>query len=103
MKPVWWLPDARAELTAASDWYESQQAGLGVEFVEEVAAVVRAIAEAPTAFPRWARRREVRKAVVGSRFPYVLFFAEESDEVSVYALAHTRRKPGYWVERLGGP
>jgi hypothetical protein len=34
------------------------------------------------------------------RFRYRLVFFELADEVRVVAVAHTRRKPGYWKDRL---
>jgi hypothetical protein len=32
------------------------------------------------------------------RFPYVIFFAQERDHVLVVAIAHAKRRPGYWRE-----
>jgi toxin ParE1/3/4 len=37
-------------------------------------------------------------------FPFVLAYVIRSQQVFIVALAHTKRKPGYWRERLvGGP
>ncbi len=33
------------------------------------------------------------------RFPYVIFFETEADRVVVWAVAHAKRRPGYWVAR----
>ena len=44
---------------------------------------------------------EVR-CVVARRFPYVIFFVEHENEIFVVAIAHTRRAPGYWAQRLRG-
>jgi toxin ParE1/3/4 len=36
------------------------------------------------------------------RFPYVIFFEEFQAHISIYAFAHAKRKPGYWLERAAG-
>ena len=40
----------------------------------------------------------VRRAMV-PRFPYVIFFYVRDDVAIVLALAHGRRRPGYWSKR----
>jgi hypothetical protein len=35
------------------------------------------------------------------RFPYVIRSMDLPDTIWVVAIAHTRRKPGYWHDRLG--
>ena len=39
------------------------------------------------------------------RFPFVLYYGYEPAEnlVTIYALMHTSRQPGYWRERLSEP
>jgi hypothetical protein len=37
-------PQAEAELLAARDWYETQRAGLGQEFIDEVGEAVQSVA-----------------------------------------------------------
>jgi toxin ParE1/3/4 len=34
------------------------------------------------------------------RFPYQLIYRVEADTITVYAVAHLKRKPGYWRDRL---
>jgi len=41
---------------------------------------------------------DIRKLPL-SRFPYVLHFERRGDELIVWAVAHTRRRPGYWQRR----
>ncbi len=35
------------------------------------------------------------------RFPFLIVYALFTDRLVVIAVAHTRREPGYWRERLG--
>ena len=41
------------------------------------------------------RRRAVR------RFPYHVVYLEAPSQIWILAIAHDRRKPGYWKDRLG--
>ncbi len=60
------------------------------------------IGEAPLAGSPLAHRevkREIRRVPL-RRFPFSLFYILEPRLV-VVAFAHLKRRPGYWVERLG--
>ena len=35
-----------------------------------------------------------------TRFPYHVVYLEVNDEIRILAVAHDRRKPGYWKTRL---
>jgi hypothetical protein len=41
----------------------------------------------------------VRRLAV-RRFPYHVVYAEAAQELRVLAIAHDRRKPGYWRKRV---
>ena len=44
-------PRARKDIEEASRWYESQQSGLGNEFVDEVQSTFSRIGENPSSYP----------------------------------------------------
>jgi plasmid stabilization system protein ParE len=44
-------------------------------------------------------RRNVRKVVL-RRFPYSLFYEIVGEAVHIIAVAHQRRRPGYWRHRV---
>ncbi len=98
MKRIKLLSPARAEIRAAMRWYESRKKGLGVEFVAVLDEALQAIAAHPESAPLWRTDRPWRKWVV-RRFPYLVFFDVGSDIVTVVAVAHQRRRPGYWLKR----
>ena len=88
-------------MAEAARWYEMHRAGLGIEFLEAVDAAVAGIAETPrmgSLVPgvpdQTSRRRPVR------RFPYHVVYMELSDRLQILAVAHDRRRPGYWAGRL---
>lgn len=101
---VRFAPEAEAELKNAARWYERRNAGLGLTFLEavdEVAGQILQWPQAGTIIPsvkaeRTARRRRVR------RFPYHVVWVVTGDEIYVAAVAHNRRQPGYWSERVEG-
>jgi hypothetical protein len=42
---------------------------------------------------------EIRRALL-SRFPYAFIFLDTQSGVQVIAIAHTKRRPGYWLNRI---
>jgi len=95
-------PEAAAELEDAAVWYESQRAGLGLEFIAAVDATIERIGRWPLAAAHVhsvPRELFVRKAPVGS-FPYSVAYLETPDSIRILAFAHDSREPGYWHTRL---
>jgi plasmid stabilization system protein ParE len=41
----------------------------------------------------------VRRAVLPRTFPYVIFFFVRQGTAIVLAVAHSKRRPGYWTDR----
>ena len=98
MRPIL-HPDAEAEYLAAISWYAVDYPGRGDRFFDAAEAVLARIGEAPRSFPCWRRRKDVRACVV-PRFPFTVFFVAEPAGVTVYAVAHDKRRPGYWKKRI---
>jgi toxin ParE1/3/4 len=89
------LSPAQDEIVRVIDFYDGKALGLGAEFVEEldrIFEVIRANPHVGTPFAEAARRILLR------RFPFGLVYSIEADAVVIHALAHQRRKPGYWLE-----
>ena len=102
MKPVRIEPEAKEELTAAADWYEMRREGLGRELLAAVDATLAAVARDPGRFPAYPgadARLGVRRAGT-PRFPFSIAFIDLDAAVRVIAIAHERRRPGYWRDRL---
>lgn len=102
MPEVTFEPEAEAELEAAVAWYDEQADGLGLRLVLAVDGAVARIAAQPSAYPEIPgiqARVAVRRARVWG-FPYSVAFVELDDELRVIAVAHDKRRPGYWLKRL---
>jgi toxin ParE1/3/4 len=89
-------PSASRELNEAADFYDLEQLGLGTAFLDAVQAALLSVAENPKAFP--VDMGETCKRVVG-RFPYSILYWFDGTVVHVTAMAHHRRRPGYWGDR----
>lgn len=91
------LAAATDELEAAAAWY-ANEAGRAVaaEFIrayEGTAALVEVHPEIGTPGPAGTRMLRFRG------FPYLLVYRLETDVATVIAIAHQRRRPGYWTRR----
>lgn len=89
--------EAEAELSAAAAWYESKLPGLGVDFVAVVEEALERIGRNPEQYAQWRDDRSYRRCVL-RRFPYVVFFTAANESILVMAVAHARRRPGYWLD-----
>jgi toxin ParE1/3/4 len=92
---------AKSEIREAADWYGHQRPDLDRQFLAEVREALEAI-EAD--FQRFAKletigpRTTFRRALLDT-FPYFVVFRVLENEVFVYAVAHTSRRPNYWRHR----
>ncbi len=91
---------ADRESREARRWYERRRGGLGDEFVTELERAVARIVAAPERGRLFGGRyRRVRLR----RFPYRLIYEIiDAATVQVLAVAHDRRRPGYWSRRSRG-
>jgi hypothetical protein len=88
---------AENEFLGAVAFYETQEVGLGGEFMSEALAAIGRIVERPLSWPKYTEntRRHFTR-----RFPYSIVYSIESDIVVIWAVAHTSRDEFYWSERL---
>jgi len=101
--PVRVEPEAREEIRDAARWYEEREIGLSKRFLDELEAALEAIETMPRRFARVPDLDvpvEVRRALL-HRFPYAVVFVLIPTVIAVVAVMHVKRKPGYWLYRLG--
>jgi plasmid stabilization system protein ParE len=96
MTSVRLLPEVEEELRAAVRFYESEQEGLGRALIKEVRRAFRLIREYPLTAS--IERGEVRVRTI-ARYPYRIYYRARADEILVVAIAHRRRRPGFWRNR----
>jgi plasmid stabilization system protein ParE len=84
------------ELDEVYRWYESQQLGLGNDFLEEIEQALDRICQMPESYA--TVYRDVRRAVV-RRFPYTIYYRIVSSRVIITAVFHGHRNPKVWQKR----
>ena len=89
-------PRAERDIQSAYEWYESQRAGLGNEFLAALRERLEAVRSHPESSP--VIYRGIRRAVV-SRFPYLIFYIARQERVAVLAVLHHARNPAVWPRR----
>jgi toxin ParE1/3/4 len=90
-------PLAESELLDAAHYYEGRREGLGLSFLAEVRRSIRLVLKNPqigTLLGDNVRRRALH------RFPYNLLYVQESSGITIVAIMHQKRRPGYWRDRL---
>ncbi len=92
------LLPAEEEMTEASLFYEAASAGLGEEFLDDVQRVIGILREHPELGQ--LIESELRLATL-RRFPFSLIYSFRMDEIIIIAVAHQKRRPGYWNDRIG--
>lgn len=91
------LKPAETEVAEAITYFDQQREGLGDRFEQDLLETVRFIAERPlTGKPLTTRVRKFRLHT----FRYNVIYLVDTDEVIIVAVAHHRRRPGYWNSRL---
>jgi plasmid stabilization system protein ParE len=97
MKPIVYHAEASRELIEAASFCETERRGRGSRLLAMVARAERQI----RIFPRAGSKFESgTRRLVLSRFPYFVIYLPAADRCFVVAVAHAKRKPGYWRERL---
>ncbi len=86
-----------ADIEAAFKWYEYEQPGLGLEFLNEIRAAHLRILDAPLKYA--VLRSGIRRAIT-RRFPYGIYFSIEDDIILIIAVLHTARDPAEWQFRV---
>jgi toxin ParE1/3/4 len=90
--------DASEELAEAVQWYEARRRGLGRELFDAVVESVESLQTTPEMGTPLSADRRTRRLLL-PRFPYQIIYRLASSEIIVVAVAHTKRRPGYWRRR----
>jgi len=85
---------ALAEAEDASLWYASRSPTSRIEFVAELDRSIALIVEAPN---RWPTYEAGTRRLVMQRFPFAIVYRVLPDLIQIVAVAHTSRRPGYWL------
>src|SRR4051794_13641629 len=94
--------EALDEIDELVDWYAERDPVASQRLMDLFHDVIKRIASKPTQFSLLETRRNpgnMRRARLKG-FPAYVGYQVFDDEIHVFAVAHTSRKPGYWKSRL---
>ena len=93
-------PEARAELREARRWYYERSPLSATAFAHAVDNAISRINEAAT---RYSLAEHGTRKFVLQRFPFNIFYRPGESEIVIVAVAHQKRRPGYWTSRVAQP
>lgn len=97
MKPLSYHPESKADSRKAIDWYWDQNRVAVFNFRDELnAALARIRTNSGIGSPYLHGTRRV----LLNRFPFSIVYRERLQDVQIIAIAHAKRRPGYWAKRL---
>jgi len=90
------LDGANEDAQEIHEWYLEQSPVAADGFQAALKNSLQKIIDAPNRWPHCDRRHQ---HLLLDGFPVSIVYRMESDEVVVAAVAHAKRKPGYWSRR----
>jgi plasmid stabilization system protein ParE len=95
-----YLEQALVEAEAAARWYADRSPRAAARFSEELDEAESAILDHPHA---WLPDDGGTRRYLLRRFPFSVVYRVEASRVVILAVAHARRRPGYWRHRTSRP
>lgn len=87
------LAAARTEIREALDWYLDRSPRAADRFLSEIDTAVILIRESPEA---WSEFEPGTRRYVLNGFPYSIIYRDVGEVLQIVAVAHHKRRPGYW-------
>ncbi len=84
------------EVTAAERWYRESHETASARFRRELDRAVDLICERPEAGSPYLTST---RRILLRRFPFFVVYRVRGENVQIVAVAHGRRRPGYWRAR----
>jgi plasmid stabilization system protein ParE len=89
-------PAALREVEDAQAWYEERSVFAASAFLRELSTAIHRLRESPNRYP--SAETGTRRVLL-ERFPFTIYYRATSDTVTIVAVAHQKRRPGYWSAR----
>ncbi|MDX1250938.1 MAG: type II toxin-antitoxin system RelE/ParE family toxin [Gammaproteobacteria bacterium] len=91
-------PAAETEYLESIGYFESKCPGLGASYLAEFESTMAKVCESPHRYP--VEKPLGVRCIRMERFPYAVLYREMAGIIQVLAVAHHRRRPGYWLGRI---
>jgi plasmid stabilization system protein ParE len=97
VRPVRLRRAAKRELNEAAEWYRERDPEVAARFLREVFRAIALVESFPlTGGPVFGVDDPDIRQLPVSNFPYHVVFKRLAERIVILAIAHDRRKPGYW-------
>jgi len=88
---------AKADVKSAVAWYQERSPKAALDFIEELHQAAKTIRQAPD---RWPLGKNNTRCFLLWHFPFSVIYSEEQSVITIWAVAHARRRPEYWKPRM---
>ena len=89
--------EAAAEIEDDRSWYRKRSETAEAGFLRELDHAIQQVVDAPLQWPLYLAGM---RRYVFPRYPYSLIYFVEQHVIRVVAVAHDKKRPGYWRKRL---
>jgi len=96
-RPFRFHPEAKEDFRDAIRWYRARSAIASVEFRTTASTAIRNVVRSPQ---RWPKYLHGSRRFILHRFPFADIYLDDPDVVTIIAVAHNKRKPGFWKHRV---
>ncbi len=96
MLPIDYLAGARRDFDESFNWYAARSTQAAQRFVAALDVALTKVAANPL---RFATPDGVHRECPVKKFPFRIVYRPLTDRVLVVAIAHAKRRPGYWRNR----
>ncbi|MGA2249846.1 type II toxin-antitoxin system RelE/ParE family toxin [Terracidiphilus sp.] len=97
LKPIRLRSEAGLEIEDAFEYYRRESPRTAARFLTAIGASLKKIRRNPQLYPPYTKN--TRRRVLGS-FPFSVIYQEKEDIILIVAIAHAKRREGYWLKRL---
>jgi toxin ParE1/3/4 len=88
---------AREEYIESYFWYFERGRHIAEAFEREVDRALNILVEAPDLWPLYVG---TWRRILLRRFPFALVYGKQDGIITIIAVMHTKRHPGYWKKRM---
>jgi toxin ParE1/3/4 len=89
--------DAAVEIERDRAWYRARSESAEAGFLRELDHAMQQVADSATQWPQYLAGT---RRYVFPTYPYSIVYFVEEGVIRVVAIAHDKRRPGYWRKRL---
>ena len=85
------------DIDAAEGWYFRHSPELSDRFLAEIDNALEEIVRFPH---RWPQHLRGTRRFLLTNFPFSIIYRVRTEVIEIVAVAHHKRRPGYWRKRL---